>query len=147
MKKVSCGFICISPKTHEILGCHPFGKGDVYDIPKGCIDDGETPFQCAVRELYEETGIVYPENENNTIDFGEVPYNREKNLHLFLFPMDKLDCINLSCESLIDFGKLLGKPEMNGYKWMSNTDKFYKNLKSVLDACLFSIDEKLTRSI
>lgn len=29
-----------------------------YDIPKGRIDPGETPFQAAMRECFEETGIV-----------------------------------------------------------------------------------------
>ena len=29
-----------------------------YDIPKGRIDPGETPFQAAERECYEESGIV-----------------------------------------------------------------------------------------
>lgn len=29
-----------------------------YDIPKGRIDPGETPFQAAQRECFEETGII-----------------------------------------------------------------------------------------
>ena len=28
-----------------------------WDIPKGRLDPGETPFQCALRETYEESGI------------------------------------------------------------------------------------------
>ena len=29
-----------------------------WDLPKGHIDDGETKMQCALRELWEETGIT-----------------------------------------------------------------------------------------
>tara|TARA_A100001011_G_scaffold303469_1_gene317499 strand:- start:918 stop:1325 length:408 start_codon:yes stop_codon:yes gene_type:complete len=29
----------------------------IYDIPKGKIDPGETPFECAKRECFEESGI------------------------------------------------------------------------------------------
>ena len=30
----------------------------IYDIPKGKIDPGETPFECAKRECFEEAGII-----------------------------------------------------------------------------------------
>ena len=58
MKELSCGFIIIDPKELRILGVHPTGHGKVFDIPKGHIEKGETPLQCAIRELKEETGII-----------------------------------------------------------------------------------------
>ena len=33
-----------------------------YDIPKGVIDDGETAYQTAIREAYEEAGYTIPPN-------------------------------------------------------------------------------------
>lgn len=30
----------------------------IYDIPKGRIDPGETPFEAAMRECFEESGII-----------------------------------------------------------------------------------------
>ncbi len=33
-------------------------KHRIYDIPKGKIDPGEDPFECAKRECFEETGIA-----------------------------------------------------------------------------------------
>ena len=38
----------------EILLIHRLG---VWDLPKGKIDDGETPEQAAIREVEEETGV------------------------------------------------------------------------------------------
>ena len=37
--------------------------------PGGHLEFGETPEQCAARELFEETGIVIPENKFQVIDF------------------------------------------------------------------------------
>jgi ADP-ribose pyrophosphatase len=33
---------------------------DVLELPAGIVDAGETPLECAVRELEEETGIIAP---------------------------------------------------------------------------------------
>lgn len=42
-------------------------KVNSYDLPKGHIELGETELECALRELYEETGI-----EANNLDLDEV---------------------------------------------------------------------------
>ena len=42
----------------------------IYDVPKGKIDPGETPFECAKRECFEEAGIT-PQN------FIDGPHNHE----------------------------------------------------------------------
>lgn len=47
---------------NEILGLEALKKfkdknNGIYDIPKGRIDPGETPIQCAVRECWEEASI------------------------------------------------------------------------------------------
>jgi len=36
-----------------------FSKGQI-DLPKGRLEKGETVLECAMRELYEETGLVVP---------------------------------------------------------------------------------------
>ena len=33
---------------------------DSWSLPKGHIDEGETPIDAAIREIYEETGIINP---------------------------------------------------------------------------------------
>ena len=57
MAKVkSCGFLIFrdDPSPSFLLMRHP----DRWDLPKGHVDEGESNFQCALRELEEETGIT-----------------------------------------------------------------------------------------
>lgn len=51
----SCGVIVMrtEPQLSFLLMQHP----DRYDLPKGHINPGEDELSCALRELYEETGI------------------------------------------------------------------------------------------
>ena len=56
MEKVkSCGFLIYRTKPQRtiLLMKHP----KRWDLPKGHVDEGETNFECALRELQEETGI------------------------------------------------------------------------------------------
>lgn len=46
------------------------------EVPAGLIDRGETPEQCAVRELYEETGYVGVAEQTSS-----VMYNGEWHFH------------------------------------------------------------------
>jgi 8-oxo-dGTP pyrophosphatase MutT (NUDIX family) len=54
-KLKSCGVFIVrhQPRTQFLLMKHP----SRWDIPKGHVDKGETDRQCALRELWEETGI------------------------------------------------------------------------------------------
>jgi bis(5'-nucleosidyl)-tetraphosphatase len=56
MEKVkSCGIICFTrTKQPSFL---LMKRSHRYDLPKGHIEPGETELQCALRELFEETGI------------------------------------------------------------------------------------------
>lgn len=51
----SCGVLIVrgSPIAEFLLMKHP----KRWDLPKGHIDDGETELECALREMWEETGI------------------------------------------------------------------------------------------
>ena len=52
----SCGFFVYrdEPRLSFLLMQHPTR----WDLPKGHVDRGETEWECALRELQEETGIV-----------------------------------------------------------------------------------------
>ena len=57
MKQVkSCGVFVMrrKPELSFLLMRH----ADRWDLPKGHVDAGESDLQCAMRELYEETGIT-----------------------------------------------------------------------------------------
>lgn len=43
---------------HELLLVHKPRKKDSWQLPQGGMEDGETPEQCALRELKEEAGIA-----------------------------------------------------------------------------------------
>jgi len=38
-------------------------RGGVYDIPKGKFDPGESNIDCAIRECFEECGILFSKND------------------------------------------------------------------------------------
>jgi len=63
-----------------LLIFHPFIQSWLQ--PGGHIDDGETPIQAAIREVYEETGLICeldPEYiEPIDIDLHEIPENSKK---------------------------------------------------------------------
>lgn len=52
----SCGVLVLreKPQLEFLLLKHP----KRWDLPKGRLDPGETDLQCALRELWEETGIA-----------------------------------------------------------------------------------------
>ena len=63
-----------------ILIYHPYIKQ--WFQPGGHIDDGESPIEAAIREVYEETGILCESTEGQLdpvdIDLHEIPANPKK---------------------------------------------------------------------
>ena len=57
-------------------------EGFVYEIPAGRLDAGETPEQCALRELREETGYS-AENLVHLTTFYTTPGFTDERIHLF----------------------------------------------------------------
>lgn len=115
--KLSCGIIILN-EFDEILVGHVSGS-KFYDIPKGGIMDNETTIECALRECQEETGLELPQSVLK--DIGLFKYNKEKNLHLFLYEVTKSEIpLNwLECTTFFTDKKTqLQRPEMDGYKWV-----------------------------
>lgn len=57
---VSCGFLILKPRADGSSVPGEFllmEHADRWDLPKGHVDAGETEMECALRELWEETGI------------------------------------------------------------------------------------------
>jgi ADP-ribose pyrophosphatase len=57
--------------------------GDVYEIPAGRLDEGESPLTCAHRELEEETGYRAAEMKPLTTVYTTPGFTDER-IHLFL---------------------------------------------------------------
>lgn len=59
-KTVSCGGLAVRHRDNklEVLLIQQFAHKNSWGIPKGHIAEGETPEQCAIREVREEAGVV-----------------------------------------------------------------------------------------
>lgn len=117
----SCGTLVINKKG-DVLLCHVTGTNH-WDIPKGMQDAGESAFEAAKRELWEETGLEFDE-----VLFEEVgcfDYRKDKKLHLYkVRAAEDFDSLgHLICTSHFPH-HVTGKPtpEMDGFCWASRND-------------------------
>ncbi len=138
MKTNSSGILIIN-KNNQILGCKANGRKDnLHDIPKGKIEVGEDSLDAAIRECFEETGLLFFEEELNYC--GKFKYLKTKDLHVFI-PTYKID-INLDkleCQPKLKSGKMFN--EIVDYKLINFDDidkSFYKSLVPILKKILFS---------
>ena len=77
------GTICVSPRDKILL---VLGRNSMlWSLPKGHRKVNESSFQCAMRELYEETGISI---DRTDLNFSDLPYKRLKvgRYYLLEFP-------------------------------------------------------------
>lgn len=131
MKQLSCGIVLKTNKGY--LLCHPTGRNEpVFDIPKGCKEENETEWECATRELKEETGLVItPQNTTYITNLGRHKYISGKDLHLFYVEMDEdIQLSQLVCTSLIDGSN---KPEVDYYVWAKDFSQCFPSLQKVLN--------------
>lgn len=121
MRKISCGIVIVNEYA-EILVGRVTGTPR-WDLPKGVMEDDETPVEAAVRECIEEFGLAV--DPNVLLDLGRHPYNRDKNIHLFTTYMKKDDIKidKLYCSSTYKnhyTNKMVN--EVDGYDWMPITE-------------------------
>ena len=100
------------PYVLSLIGDEKHRKkhGAIYDFPKGQVDKGETQWEAAVRETFEESGIrisksdivAGPVNDSYlTMWLAEVPWGT--NVHIAVNPVS-------------------GKLEHDGYEWLSQQE-------------------------
>ena len=119
MIQKSAGLLII--KNNKILLLHPTGADEnIYSIPKGHIEKNETTIEAAIRETYEEAGIIINDYDINKtehiIEYRNKHGKLYKNVYYFivhipdeLYP-DKLDINQLQKEE-VDIGKFFTKEE------------------------------------
>ena len=142
--RTSAGVIIIDESGKFVVGFPT--NGEFWDLPKGGVDEGETDFQGAIREVLEETGIdlsQYPEEAFE--DLGCFRYNQKKRLHLFLIRVPgEIDSSKLVCKSRVEkgthsypemshfdkisFSEILGKMAPSMIKWFKTNTNFLKGL-------------------
>ena len=97
--------------NNKILLAHPSKTSIIgtWAVPKGKIEESETPLEAAIREVKEEVGITINPDMIKTDDriFNYVSKNGYifKKAHIFTLYIDSLDEIGLSSE-IIPFNQL-----------------------------------------
>lgn len=116
-KVLSCG--CIIKVANEILIAKPF-QNKYWNLPKGKMEVGETEFETAVRETYEESNIDVS-NAQYVTDLYRGEYLRDKDLHMFLVKLDTKP--ETKCNSFFDY---MGHsvPEMVDFKWVTLEESY-----------------------
>lgn len=117
MLTLSCGILLFN-EHRELFLAHATG-GRHWDIPKGMADPGEPAIAAALRETFEETGLIFTEVE--LLDLGVQPYRADKQLHLFAVyrPSAAVPIQDCRCTSMFEqahTGKLL--PEADAFRWV-----------------------------
>ena len=83
-----------------------------WDFPKGMIEPGEEPLDCAKREVAEETGLCeldFPFGD----EFGEtLPYANGKIARYYIAETD-------DAEIVLPVSPALGRPEHDEWRWVS----------------------------
>ena len=112
----------------EILMGHPTGnKYKFWSIPKGKMDKGESTWQTAMRETYEESNIDFRDIELDKVyELPSVKYASGKKR---LYPFVVMECNNqlefweldIKCNSTVseDSKWNAGKLEFDEFKWCS----------------------------
>jgi 8-oxo-dGTP pyrophosphatase MutT (NUDIX family) len=120
-KLVTCGTLVVNAHG-QLLLCHVTNTAK-WDIPKGLIDPGETPLQAAMRELFEEAGLMFEAGRFE--DLGLFDYRPDKRLYLFRVrsgtELTSLD--HLCCTSYFPH-PVTGKPtpETDGFRWAGRSE-------------------------
>lgn len=134
--QLSAGIVFVT--DNKILLGHSTGNRH-WDVPKGHVEENETPILAAIRETKEESGVTATAEELE--DLGEYKYRSDKKLHLFLCREKDIDITQFKCTSY--FTHFSGKelPEIDNLQWFSFEEaiegKLAKNMKRVITEILY----------
>ena len=98
----------------ELLLAHATGARH-WDLPKGLVDEGESPREAAVREAAEECGLTI--DPGRLLELGRFAYRPQKDLHLFATLAERFDPSTCRCTSQFRdrFGRMV--PEADAFEW------------------------------
>ncbi len=117
----SCGVLLLNRRC-ELFVCHSTGTSR-WDLPKGLREPDESSVDAAVRETWEETGLLLLPAQLQ--DVGDFAYLPGKRLHLFFLRVDNnaFDLTSCRCRSTFVHPKSgQTTPEVDGYAWKPVSD-------------------------
>ena len=142
MAKVSAGILLykLDKGKLKVLLVHlggPYYKNKdlgFWMIPKGEIEENETPFSCALREVEEEIGLKLPNDFEKYLDLGETKQKGGKIVYVFAIEHDFDGFISRQSFIEIEYPKGSGKrikfPEIDKISFFYVDDARKKILKS-----------------
>ena len=130
-KQVSVGAIILYGGNILIIKESPDAKH--WSIPKGKVEQGEIPWETAIREIWEETNILIDSQYHEYL--GKHKYRSDKDLIVFKVMFYK-DPGEIKCNST---HLRNGNPEVCDFKWVpfNEYDKYFsENLNKVMEESL-----------
>jgi 8-oxo-dGTP pyrophosphatase MutT (NUDIX family) len=154
--RISCGIYLINSDNKLLIGHPTKHKPNVWSIPKGRIDEGESNhFEIAKRELLEETNIDLNKFDiDKMVEFELIRY-RETNKYLkgFFAKVDNsFSDHDIKCTSMVYRDGNPSFPEFDDFKWVTIEDSkklLHTFQVSNLDKCqqlIFTNERVLTFS-
>jgi 8-oxo-dGTP diphosphatase len=137
MNKVKIGTLCYIEKDNKILLLHRTKKEDDIHEGKwigvgGKIEQGETPEECIIREVKEETGLIIKSpNLNGVMTFPKFKDNED--WYVFLFTANDFEGELIECNEgdlkWVEKSKVLDMPTWEGdlifLSWLLEKRNFF----------------------
>ncbi len=116
---------CTKDDTTYLLLVKYNNEHDVYDIPRGHVEENESPFDAAIRELYEETNVkCKPRYKAGIYEYSA---RSRRNGVLIHYPIHIYSCI-VECQKEVyshdkaEVEKTLWVPLDKAFKLITNKD-------------------------
>lgn len=137
--QTTCGAAVITSDFMVLVGRAT--NSNNWSIPKGLNEEGEELVETALRELKEETGLIFTQ-ENLKYCGNRIYKNNKKQLEMFYIIVDKIDVKEIKCESYFDYkGKML--PELCEFRLIKLNDLDSINIHETQKFLLTKLANKL----
>ena len=125
MESVKCGTICTRNLNGMVYFLIVKQWNEMWSVPKGTLEYGETPAECARRETFEETGVLFD------LDLFNIKYNYHnqrfsRKFNMFQYHYFLIDCNDIEIVFKID------NTEITDIMWASINEIEKLNINSIL---------------
>ena len=132
MTMIRTAGIFIFNTDNKLLICHATNaRWNQWSIPKGLVEENELPMAAALRETYEECGVIL--EQKDLIELPSVHYKSKKKTLLPFLSSKKIDLkYQLNCISMIPG---TDQKEIDKYKYIA-LDQSYKYIHESQQQCI-----------